>query len=179
MNLILTFSSLLLIISLTQMNQGCNTTTSDNNDKQTVNDVEVTEDVDLSNNKELTENKELTIGCMDFKHFSEEVIINSQEAYVNFLNFRAPHPDCADYSLPPIDFTNSTLLGYKTTSSGCNEPEYKRMVECDSESKTCIFQVSVKPNGRCEKGWASMNWMVVNKITDEFNISFEMKIQRN
>ena len=127
-----------------------------------------------SQNIVLLDLQEIQIGCMDFKYFSDELIINSEEDYVNFLDYRAPHPDCSDYQLPGIDFSKKTLLGYKTVAGGCQEPEYTRTVSCNNKTKTCIYSISIKQNGLCKKGWPSMNWIIVSKITNDFKVAFNV-----
>lgn len=118
--------------------------------------------------------QEIQIGCMDFKYFPNEIIINSREEYNQLLVYKAPHPDCRDYQLPEIDFSNKTLLGYKTITGGCKEPKYIRTVMCNNKTQTCTYNISIKQKGLCKIGWMSMNWIVVDKINNQFEISFEV-----
>ena len=116
--------------------------------------------------------EEIKIGCMDFKNFPTEVIIQTKEEYNNFLNKKVSLPNCSSYQLPGIDFSKSTLLGYKTTTSGCQPPEYTRTISCDNTTGACTYSISIKENGLCKKGWPSMNWIAVQKIPDGYKISY-------
>ena len=53
------------------------------------------------------------IGCniLGSKLEGEHVIRNNAE-YQVLIEERSPHPNCVTYQLPPIDFTEHTLIGY-------------------------------------------------------------------
>lgn len=120
--------------------------------------------------------EEIELGCMDFKHFSNEVIIQSQKQYNDFLNKKVAVPDCNNYQLPEIDFSEKTLLGYKTIAGGCQQPEYTRTLTYNNAANSCTYSIFIKEIGQCKKGWPSMNWIVVQKIPYGYKTNFETKI---
>lgn len=122
--------------------------------------------------------EEIELGCMDFKHFSNEIIIQSQEQYNDFLNKKVAVPACKNYQLPEIDFSKKTLLGFKTIASGCQEPNYSRVVSCNMSTKACTYNIIIRPIGLCEKAWSNMNWILANKIADEFKVTFNQTTKK-
>lgn len=103
-----------------------------------------------------------------------EFIINTVEEYQALLEFRSPADFCKDFKLPPIDFSQYTLLGKYTEGGGCSI-DFKRNVAWDDANKKVAYSIDIIEIGACMKLAVSMNWILVPKIPPNYNVIFEVK----
>lgn len=69
-----------------------------------------------------------------------------------------------------IDFDRYTLLG-KYAREGCRVT-FDRNVTKDTSQKKYFYKIKVHQCGTCKTNWESMNWVLVPKITDDYNVTF-------
>ncbi len=96
--------------------------------------------------------------------FSSGIVVNTQEAY-DALTFPA---DC---DTPQIDFGSQTLLGIRTSISGC-EVSYTRDIVRSPELLT--YTVTAEATGACEQLNPSNNWILVSKVGPNTTVEFEV-----
>jgi hypothetical protein len=72
-----------------------------------------------------------------------------------------------------IDFNQYTLLG-KYASGACRVI-FERNVSKNLEQKQIVYIISVLQCGICKTNWESMNWVLVPKIPDNYEVVFEVK----
>ena len=82
---------------------------------------------------------------------------------------------CADYTLPPIDFSRKTLLGHYSSISGCNA-FYERELLANPKDKTYTYSIQVTSEKTCSEPSIieHYNWIVVPKIPEAYNVDFEV-----
>jgi len=105
---------------------------------------------------------------------NNEYIINSEQEYRGLLNHKASVPECADFQLPPIDFSQYTLLGKYAYGGGCSV-DFEKRVYKDEPNKRIIFSIRVIEKGPCDKLVKRMNWVLVQKIPPEYSVVFKVE----
>ena len=105
---------------------------------------------------------------------NDEYIINSEQEYRELLNHKASVPECANFQLPPIDFSQYTLLGKYACGSGCSV-NFERRVYRDEANKSVIFSIKVNGEGPCEIIICKMNWVLIKKIPLEYSVVFKIE----
>jgi len=73
-----------------------------------------------------------------------------------------------------VDFDSYTLLGYPLGASGCSQ-KFIRDVSIDDEAKTVHYLVTVKECGSCLPWVVSPNFVLIPKIPDDYDVTFESK----
>ena len=129
----------------------------------------------------------------------EELIIQSDPDYQRLLAFKreAEESNCEDIesdvyrsacsydqqcdqlTLPPIDFSQKTLLG-KAVYGSCAARGFKKTLTRDSQRKTYRYRIEVEslPFAVCNgPGLFSMNWVTVPKIPPDYTVRFEPPAQ--
>lgn len=118
-------------------------------------------------------NEELTcISPSDLR--DSEFIINSDEKYQALLDYKSPSSRCENFELPPIDFTQNTLLGKYAQGGGCSI-DFVRKVYKDDSNKKIIYSIKVVEEGLCEMLGMSMNWILIPKVPFDYSVEFEVK----
>jgi hypothetical protein len=118
------------------------------------------------------------ITCLYLIHAKEKYIINSNHDYDKLLEIRALNSDCADYALPPIDFQTKTLIGYLTSSGGCDPPKFSKSIKKSGNGEYKIT-VRISPHGACRKKFMNMHWFLVDKIDERIKLTFESSFTVN
>lgn len=103
----------------------------------------------------------------------EDAVITSQEEYEKLLEYTSESPDCRDFVLPFIDFSEYTLLGKHAYGVGCSTT-FVRHVYKDTENKKIIYSIVVVEEGNCEMIGMSMNWIKIPKIPPGYTVVFEV-----
>jgi len=98
-----------------------------------------------------------------------------EELVWEWLNRYAPFPgDIQEYTQPPIDFEESTLLGFDYDTNGCERPDhYIQFLEPDSEGDP-LLRVIVVRHGMCDMLIYRSDWILVRKIQEDEDVGFEM-----
>jgi hypothetical protein len=96
----------------------------------------------------------------------EGYIINSEEE--NTFDITVSYDNGKTFE--PIDFNRFTALG-KHVSGTCSVV-FERNVTRNDALKTYIYTIDVWQCGNCEKRNASMNWVLVPKIPDDYTVKF-------
>ncbi len=112
------------------------------------------------------------LSCIVDRH--NEYIINSKQEYQKLLNYKASIPSCADFQLPPINFSQYTLLGKYAYGGGCSV-SFERKIYKDEVNKRIIFSIKVIEKGPCEMLIGRMNWVLVQKIPSNYNVVFKIE----
>jgi len=112
------------------------------------------------------------LGCCVYD--SIEYIINDDSTYQVVFQ---PFIDYdSTYILFNIDFIKYTLLG-KYMAGTCSEDFYLKKICKNENIKECQYLVRRKPLKKrekiCEKLFHTMNWVIVPKVPDDFNIIFD------
>lgn len=72
-----------------------------------------------------------------------------------------------------IDFKQYTLLG-KYARENC-KATFERNVSKDDSQKKIFYNLKIKQCGKCETNWESMNWVLVPKIPENYNVIFNIE----
>lgn len=114
--------------------------------------------------------QEISFGTCIPPEFSQpEHIIDDDTTYQQLLS----SSPCAGYTLPHIDFNQYTLLGKYAT--GKCKAEFHRQVIRDDAAKTYNFTVYVFDKGICKSEPIDMNWVIVPKLPQGYNVVFNIK----
>ena len=79
----------------------------------------------------------------------EHVIRNNAE-YQVLIEERSPHPNCVTYQLPPIDFTEHTLIGYISSIGGCGFPTVTHQINKLNENY--VVDITIITKQGCLRG---------------------------
>lgn len=116
--------------------------------------------------------EEITIKC--YQGRESKFVIRNEMEYQALLNERSPHPDCPSYQLPIIDFTTHTLLGIRTTATGCKEPTWEHNVYYDLQNNKYVFDLFITVYEECARGNPVKIWCLVPKIKDNDLVDFKI-----
>lgn len=100
-------------------------------------------------------------------------IINSSEQFSSLLAFDES-PICKKSRSLGIDFSKRTLLGIYTQGTGCSV-DFNKTISTDILKKRLVYSVDAVEQGSCKKTFFSMNWAVVPKIPQGFEVDFKVK----
>lgn len=103
--------------------------------------------------------------------------IDTPEQYAHLMSHRLPFLQCMSFSLPEIDLSRSTILGFPVSAGGCSI-EFSRKLVIDETAKKVIFSAYVKMRGACEKQGQTMNWVIVPKIPADYTIERSVLFSR-
>lgn len=78
-----------------------------------------------------------------------------------------------DNNYEPIDFNSYTLLGIYTYE-GC-QAIFIRDVRKNDSLKECTYRVQVQHCGTCEVLVESMNWVLVERIPNDYEVMFKIE----
>ena len=107
--------------------------------------------------------------CFYIKQIHDNYVVND---YRKFRELWINGSDtCEQYSLPTIDFTKKTLLGYLGNSGGCSAPKVTRSIYFQNGEYT--VKIQVQEQGMCRVLWDYKCWLVIDKIADERKVKFE------
>jgi hypothetical protein len=98
-------------------------------------------------------------------------IIATDSLYQEVMETFEVDDTCTSTSLPSIDFTTYSLLGYYKCGSGC-ETNFNRKLYLDEENKKYIYDVEVESVGGCEPWVCRMNWVLVPALPDGYFVEF-------
>lgn len=107
--------------------------------------------------------------------YSEGVVVKNQEEYQAFgETIQLPILDCDEAELPPIDFDQFTLLAIYTAGGGCNA-NYKRTIIEDQSTRKIYYEIKVVYEGYCDMYISSMNYVLIPRLKNDYDVVFEMK----
>lgn len=116
-------------------------------------------------------NEKLT--CIDLDLRDSQFIINADAEYQVLLDHKSPSPECENFELPSIDFSQYTLLGKYAQGGGCSIDFVRKAYKGDSNKKL-IYSIRVVGKGDCLLLVTSMNWALVPKVPSD-KVEFEVK----
>jgi len=118
------------------------------------------------------------LGCiiLGSKLEGEHVIRNNAE-YQVLIEERSPHPNCVTYQLPPIDFTEHTLIGYISSIAGCDFPTVTHQINKLNENYEVNIQIT--RHGMCERNNPIQLWCLVPRIPAHAQVNFEIETTIN
>ena len=108
----------------------------------------------------------------NFSLIKEYYIINSEEE--NIHNIKVSYDNGQNFE--PIDFVHYTVLG-KHTQSGCIV-RWLRDVSKNDKLKKYVYTITVVNCGNCHSRDASMNWVLIPKIEDDYTVEFIVNKKR-
>lgn len=76
-------------------------------------------------------------------------------------------------SFQNIDFSQYTLLG-KRASGQCHV-HFERDVSVNVEQKQVLYIIRIRQCGTCKKFLELMNWVLIPKIPDDYNVTFKVE----
>ncbi len=121
----------------------------------------------------------LNIDMACFSFIDSQFIINDDTAYTVLLDYLKDSIACENYQLPPIDFTERSLLGKYTSGTGCTA-FYWRYVYADLESQNYLYEItadidSFSCDPYVEK--SSYNFIIVPKIPADYGVIFDVQYE--
>jgi hypothetical protein len=108
-----------------------------------------------------------------FSFQSGDSFIINDTAEFNTLIETISYTNCVNYDYPEIDFENYTLLGLFAEGSGC-EAIYDRSFSRNDDSETYKYTIKANYTGLCDMLIMHSNWILVDKISDEAIVVFEL-----
>ena len=99
----------------------------------------------------------------------KQYVIDSDEEYYGLIS---NYIYCDSSDLPEVDFVKYTLLGQYATG-GC-EVKFIREVIDNPDSKEYIYSIKVRDCGSCQSLRFDMNWVLVPKLPEYYNVRFEI-----
>ena len=105
-----------------------------------------------------------------------EFIINSQEEMQVLQQYKHDYGRCANRTLPQLDFLAFTLLGKVVSVDGC-QVTVNHKVTWDEERKEVIYYIMPKSEGVCAMKTILPNWILVEKIPDDYTVRFVVEQQ--
>jgi hypothetical protein len=107
--------------------------------------------------------------CIPVNLPAEEYTITTDSSYQLLLG----NSVCQNFSLPPIDFNQYSLLG-KFTRGQCRVT-FKPQVVVSATSMQYVFTIYIFEKGSCKKEAQDMNWVLVPKLPPGYSVLFEIK----
>lgn len=115
--------------------------------------------------------------CFSYPSSNDKnVVIRDKESYESYfaaLRQSSSNRDCSEAMPSAIDFDKYTLIGHRTSSSGCSV-EYDRTLE-QKGNKEVTYHITVTYSGLCMMLISSMNWALIPKIKDRTNVIFDVE----
>ncbi len=99
---------------------------------------------------------------------NEHVIRTDSE---NIFNLKVSFDNGNNYD--SIDFDKYTILG-KYANEKC-KVTFERHVTKDDTQEKYFYNIKIHQCGTCKTNWESMNWVLVQKIPDDYNVSFTVE----
>jgi hypothetical protein len=106
-----------------------------------------------------------------------DYIINSKEEYEDLQKLGIFDTEDGKSKITEIDFNKKTLLGKFAKGYGC-QTEFKKSVLQDEENKKIIYTIEPITAGFCDKRNISLNWILIPKVSEDYEVSFEVKIKK-
>jgi hypothetical protein len=103
----------------------------------------------------------------------KNIVIGELENYQTLIDLRVNVLGCENYTLPPIDFDEKTLLGIFASGGGC-DVDFQREVFRDDNNKEIIYNIKIFSEGTCEAIFSSMNWILIPKIPEDYEVEFSV-----
>lgn len=103
----------------------------------------------------------------------QEYVVSDTASYNALLLHRDSTDECSSYVLPPIDFSQKTLLGKQTIVDGCTA-SYTYTILADPEKRVYHYQVKAVPGGNCHNEIRNMNWITIPRLPDNYTVQFEV-----
>ncbi len=116
------------------------------------------------------------VKCINAVCLSEGCVINNLEEYNNLIEI-LDSPECEQFSLPKIDFSQYALLGKSVKATGC-EREFIREVERADGTKKILYKIDVKERGFCKLLAIKNNWILIPKIPSGYKLEFFVRCGR-
>lgn len=104
----------------------------------------------------------------------EHVIRNNAE-YQVLIEERSPHPNCVTYQLPPIDFTEHTLIGYISSVGGCGFPTVTHQINKLNGNYVVDITIITKQGCLLEIIGPIQFWCLVPRIPNHAQVNFEIE----
>jgi energy-coupling factor transporter transmembrane protein EcfT len=98
-----------------------------------------------------------------------EFVIDSEEMYQQLLEYKDVSPECENYTLPDIDFSNQILLAKYAQGTGCSVNFKKDINVIDNQ---LIYKLIVEEIGLCEMLGMSMNWILIDNYNSDYEVVF-------
>ena len=117
--------------------------------------------------------EEINLGC----HISggSTYYINSLE---EFKKLWKDHANCYAFDMPKIDFEKYSLIGYQTSSGGCEPPIFNQKILKDNFTNVYEITIQVTEKGLCKALFQIYKWSLVPKINSSIG-SVHFNIKKN
>jgi hypothetical protein len=105
-----------------------------------------------------------------------QVVVQSRESLDSLMHLLRYNviEDCLEkFPIPPIDFTNYTLIGIGVVESGCDFPTIDTQILTASNSM--LIKAKVVIDGLCKEVMSSSQWYLVNKIPEDTEVVFKIE----
>lgn len=114
----------------------------------------------------------IDLTCFDIKEGT--YIIQNGDQLRDLLTKRKWNPECKALALPDIDFEYYTLLGFVRGSSGCYESKLRMAIKKNEVQKKIQLSARINYTGDCMMYTYYIRWCLVQKIPDDFTVSFAL-----
>lgn len=111
--------------------------------------------------------------CYIYATVDTSLIISTDSAFSAFKTARFIH--CNSAAVPAINFSNQTLLGYRTEIQACNTGTH-RSIAIDTVAKTYTYSMKVTRCKGCNTQLGSNNFVLGPKIPAGYQVLFDVKI---
>ena len=102
--------------------------------------------------------------------YETELVIRNQTEYEKLLEIRSPHPDCRNYTLPPIDFKKYILIGIRRSSAGDYLTFDKQIFYHD---ETFVINYQITQHGNVEILNHVRKYFLIKKIDSQDYVEFK------
>jgi len=119
---------------------------------------------------------ELAVDYCETDEESQTYIINDQTSYEDLIQEWNRNSSCEDAnSYPEINFEERTLLGQFTKVNNSCRVNYFREVYIDPDTKTYLYEVSLRKSGQCEDTIINLNLITIAKILNDYDVLFKVE----
>lgn len=103
----------------------------------------------------------------------QDFVVSDTASYNALLAQRLNTSECNSYQLPPIDFSQKTLLGKQTTLQGCSG-SYTYNILANPEKRVYHYQIKAVAAGNCHDEIKNMNWITIPRLPDNYTVQFDI-----
>lgn len=104
----------------------------------------------------------------------DEVVVRNEAEYAalaDSMYMEKAGLNCSQSELPAINFNLYSLIGKKCSIGGC-DAEFGKKIERYSTQKKIVYTLSPSYIGYCSMLIMDMNWALIPKIDDDFQVEF-------
>lgn len=110
----------------------------------------------------------------------DTIVINDSTSFKNLeslidADYYQLFKNTCDTLPDSLDFSIYTLIGYYASGFGCNVNFHKDF-QMDESAKKCYYTIQIEECGECSTEEFSMNWIIVPKVEDDYEIIYTSEL---